>query len=140
MNISDPIFQKNINEEFSKTLKYIFKISKKMNIISLGIGSSVERAISLSLIVGFSKIIVLGVDLKNRRYFWKNNDKNFKDLSNKQKGFGYHDTAIKKLGNLLLRFIKILDTIARKNYNSKILISTNRSLLSSKLEKYDWSK
>ena len=35
--------------------------------------------------------------------------------------------------------IKILDTIARKNYNSKILISTNKSLLSSKLEKYDWS-
>ena len=111
-----------------------------MNIISLGIGSSVERAISLSLIHGFSKIIILGVDLKNRRYFWKNNDTNFKDLSNKLKGHGYHDTAVKRLGNLPVQdSIKILDTIARKNYNSKILISTNKSLLSSKLEKYDWS-
>ena len=135
------ISKKNLDEEFTQTLNYILEMSKKSNIISLGIGSSVERAISLSLILGFIKIVILGVDLKDRRYFWNKEDKNFKGLSVKQKGSGLHKTAVKRFGNLPIQnSIKIIDQIARKYHGSKILITTNKSILSRKLEKYSWIK
>ena len=135
------ISKKNLNEEFTQTLNYILEISKKSNIISLGIGSSIERAVSLSIVLGFLQIVILGVDLKNRRYFWNEKDKNFKGLSIKQKGRGLHKTAVKRFGNLPIQnSLTIIDKIARKYYGSKILIPTNKSILSSKLEKYNWIK
>ena len=135
------ISKKNLKKEFAQTLKYILETSKVSNIVSLGIGSSVERAVSLSIILGFLQVVILGVDLKNRRYFWNKKDKNFKGLRVKQKGSGLHKTAVKKSGNLPIQnSIKIIDQIARKYYGSKILISTNKSILSAKLEKYNWIK
>ena len=135
------ISRKNLKQQFALTLKYIVEISKVSNIISLGTGSSIERAISLSIILGFLKVIILGVDLKNRKYFWNKKDKNFKGLSTRQKGRGLHKTAVKSFGNLPIQnSITIMDQIVRKYYCSKILISTNKSILSTKLKKYNWTK
>ena len=71
-------------------------MSKKSNIISLGIGSSVERAISLSLI-RFLKITLSRSE--RSKILWNKEDKNFKGLSVKQKEVAYK-TAVKRFGNL----------------------------------------
>ncbi|MDA9152197.1 hypothetical protein N9O06_02160, partial [bacterium] len=108
-----------------------------------GIGATIERSISLSLSLGCSQIILLGIDLKNTKVFWENNS-NFKGIENSQKDYGLnglHATATKRFGRMpVQKSILILDKIARQYYNSKILIATNKSLLSSKLEKYEWLK
>ena len=134
------IIKKNIQLEFFKTLEHIIQSSKKSNVCSLGIGSSIERAVSISMILGFAKIILLGVDLKNRKYFWNKNTKNFKGLNVQQKGSGFHKTATKGFLNFpIQKSLLIMDKVARKKFNSKILIATNKSLLSSKLDRYNWS-
>lgn len=134
------MIKKNIQLEFLKTLEYIIQSSRKSNVCSLGIGSSIERAVSIGMILGFSKIILLGVDLKNRKYFWNKNEKNFKDLNVQQKGFGFHKTATRGFLNFpIQKSLLIMDKVGRKKFNSKILISTSKSLLSSKLERYKWS-
>ena len=132
------IFKKNIKSEFVKSLK-LLKKNIKSNVLTLGVGATIERAISLTLLLGYSKLTILGVDLKNTRYFWNDEDSNFKDIRHGQKNYGYHITAIKNFGRLPVQeSILILDKIAREYYDSRILISTNKSLLSSKLEKYKW--
>jgi hypothetical protein len=134
------IIKKNIQLEFAKTLEYVIQSSRKSNVCSLGIGSSIERAVSIGMILGFSKIILLGVDLKNRKYFWKKNEMNFKDLNVQQKGSGFHKTATKEFLKFnIQKSLLIMDKVARRKFNSKILISTNKSLLSSKLDRYNWS-
>ena len=91
--------------------------------------------------LGYSQIILLGVDLKNTKVFWSNKDSNFRDIKSGQKAQGFHLTATKSLGRLPVQIsISILDELARRYYNSKILISTNKSLLSAKLENYKWQK
>ena len=136
-------FKKNLKQQFINTLNYISKKNKKSNVITLGIGATIERSISLSLSLGCSQIILLGIDLKNTKVFWENNS-NFKGIENSQKDYGLnglHATATKRFGRMpVQKSILILDKIARQYYNSKILIATNKSLLSSKLEKYEWLK
>ena len=137
--IRPDIFKKNFGYHFLKSLKYLSEESKKSNLITLGIGSTIERSISLSLLLGYSKIVILGVDLKNSKYFWTGKEKNFLGLKNFQKKNTPHKTAIKRFGDMpVQKSILILDKVARQHFNSKILISTNKSLLSSNLEKYKW--
>lgn len=136
--IRPDIFKIDIKSEFIKLLKFIKK-NKKSNILALGIGATIERAISLPLLLGYSKIIILGVDLKNTKYFWNDKDSNFKGLKTGQKINGPHLTATKRFGGVpVQKSILIMDKVARQHYGSRILISTKKSLLSSKLEKYKW--
>lgn len=135
------IFKNKIKSEFINLLNFLSKKNKKSNIITLGLGGSIVRAISLSLLIGFSKIIILGVDLKNTKYFWDTKKTGLKNIKSGQKNYGKHLTAKKRFGGIpVQRSIIILDKIARQFYNSCILISTNKSLLSSKLKKYKWQK
>jgi hypothetical protein len=134
-------FKRDKENQFIKTLNYISKKNRKSNVITLGIGATIERSISLCLSLAYSQIILLGVDLYNTKMFWNNRDKNFKGIMNLQSRHGYHKTATKRFGRMpVQKSILILDKIARQYYNSKILIATNKSLLSSKLEKYEWLK
>ena len=140
------IFKKNIKYQFLKTLKFLYIKNKKTNILTLGIGATLERAICLSILLKYSKIIILGVDLKNTKVFWNSDDKNFKGINNDQKYYGPqyygpHKTAIPERfgGTPVQKSILILDSLARETFNSKILITTNNSLLSEKLEKYKWN-
>ena len=122
-----------------KSLEYLIKKNKKTNIITIGVRATIERSISLSLLLGYSQIIILGIDLKNTRVFWNNKDKNFKTIKSGQKAYGVHQTMTKIFGVMPSeKYILILDKIARQYYNSKVLITTNKSLLSSNLEKYKW--
>jgi hypothetical protein len=139
--IRPDIFKKNLKNEFEKTMNYLSTKNKNSNVLTLGIGASVERAISLTLLLGYSKIILLGIDIKNTKYFWSNKDYEFKNLTTGQKKNGPHFTAVKRFGGLPVnRSILILDKLARQKFNSRIMITTNKSLLSSKLQKYNWEK
>lgn len=107
--------------------------------MTLGAGATLERAISLTLLLEYSEIIILGIDLKNTKVFWSDNDTNFRGIKSGQEPQGFHLTATNLNGRLPLQnSIIIFDELARKLYNSKILISTKKSLLSSKLEKFIW--
>ena len=134
------IFTKDLTKQFIKSFKYLSK--KKSNIITLGIGATIERSISLSLSLGYSQIVLLGVDLKNTKVFWNKKDSSFKGIKNSQEAYslrGLHATATKRFGAIpVQKSIKIFDKVARKFFNSKVLIATNKSLLSLKLEKYKW--
>lgn len=132
------IFKKNVKSEFVKSLRFIEK-NINSNVLTLGVGTTIERAISLTLSLGYRRLIILGVDLKDTKYFWTDKDINFKEISTDQKNVGYHKTAIRVLGSIPVQeTIVILDKIAREFYDSRILISTNKSMLSSDLEKYNW--
>ena len=133
------IFKKEVKKEILSLLKFLPKINKISNVITLGAGSTAERVIVLSLLFGSSKIILLGIDLNNTKYFWSQKDTNFKNIQSGQENHGYHLTALKKFGGIPAQeTILILSKLAKKYFNSKIFISTKRSLLSSKLEKYVW--
>ena len=131
------IYKKNLSDQFLNTLEFLLKSIKNSNVLTLGIGASLERAISLCILLGYPKIILLGVDLINTRVFWSNKDVNYKNIKNDQKTYGPHKTATDTLGRVpVQKSVLILDKIARQHFGSRILISTNKSLLSSKLEKY----
>lgn len=133
------IFKKNLQNEFANTMQFLSKKIIRSNVLTLGIGASIERAISLSLLLGYIKIIILGIDIKNTKYFWSSKDKNFRGIKTGQKVNGPHLTSIKRFGGMKVqKSILILEQLARKKFNSRILISTNKSLLSKKLEKYVW--
>ena len=53
MSILDLIYLKEFGYHFLKSLKYLSEESKKSNLITLGIGSTIERSISLSLLLIF---------------------------------------------------------------------------------------
>ena len=133
------IFKDDVELEFENTLNYLKKKNKNSNVLTLGITATITRAISLSLLLGYAKITILGIDLINTKYFWKKKDKNFRDIKTNQKTKGLHFTAKKSFGGMeVQKSILILTKLARKKFNSRILISTNNSLLSSKLDKYKW--
>lgn len=139
--IRPDVFKKNLKNEFEKTINLLLEKIKNSNVLTLGIGASVERAISLTLLLGYSKIILLGIDIKNTKYFWSNKDYDFKNLATGQKKNGPHLTARKRFGGLPVnRSILILDKLARQKFNSRILMTTNKSLLSLKLQKYKWKQ
>ena len=120
-------------------LKFLSTKSKVSNIITLGVGGSIVRAISLALLLQYTKIIILGVDLKNTKYFFHKKGKKHEGIDTGQKDSGLHLTAKNRFGGMpVQKSIVILDKLARRYFNSKILISTNKSLLSSKLKKYKW--
>ena len=134
-------FKKEIKKEFFNLLKFLPKINKLSNVITIGAGSTIERAIVLSLLFGSSKIILLGIDLNNTKYFWSQKDSNFKNIKSGQKNYGYHLTAIKRFGGIpAQKTILILEELARIQFKSKIFIATSKSLLSSELKKYNWKK
>jgi len=133
------IYKKNKRIEFIKSLKFLSKKNKICNVLTLGVGATLERAISLTLLLGYSNIIILGVDLNDTKVFWNDSDTNFKGIKSGQKEYGLHKTAIKRQGGLPVQnSIVILDEIAREYYDSRILITTKNSLLSSKIEKYEF--
>lgn len=132
-------FKKNIKCQFKKTLEIVSKKNQTSNVLTLGVGATLERAISLTILLRYSKIIILGIDLKNTKVFWSYNDFNFKGIESGQEAHGFHKTATNLNGRLPVQnSILIFDDLARNFYNSKILIATKNSLLSSKLEKFTW--
>ena len=132
------IFNKNLKNEFINLLNFL-SIRKKSGVISLGLGSSVERAVSLGILYGYSEIILLGVDLNNTKYFWHDSKSIYKDMESGQENYEVHLTTTKRFGAIPVQeSLLLLDRVARVHFSSSILISTEMSLLSGKLEKYKW--
>jgi hypothetical protein len=132
------IFNDNLKIEFINLLNFL-SVRKKSGVTSLGLGSSVERAVSLGILYGYSEIILLGVDLKNTKYFWSDGKSIHKDIKSNQKDCGPHLTATKRFGAIPVQeSLLLLDRVARAHFSSSILISTEMSLLSGKLKKYKW--
>jgi hypothetical protein len=64
---------------------------------------------------------------------------NFIDIINQQKSSGLYKTETSLLGRIhVQKSLLILDEIVRQDFNFGILISTEKSSLSSELEKFKW--
>ena len=107
-------------------------------------GASVVRMIEVGLFAGFTKIVLLGIDLNSSQYFWESPDADTGHLdmrsSYQRPQNSKHDT-LETLGrpysNLL--FIRELALLAPKIFNAKLYLGTEGSSLAGAIPRYHWA-
>ena len=156
-------FPKGLTANFTNTLfgKKFYKIKNKLFLFRTNRISNLPKknlntgllhrsgtlfdAISLAYYLRYKKIILLGVDLYDKRYFFapknktitwdtKKNNNIFTNINEKKKSYlTKHDTVNKKM----IRDIKELNFFLKKK-KIKIFIENKRSLLKGVLKVYEW--
>ena len=133
-----------INTGFLKNRKYVFynnkltkgfSFKKSLNcIFNNGIyfgGSIVLEAIHLSYIMGFKKIVLVGVDLYDSRYFWLNKDEDRDGL----KYIGKSHNEAHKTYPYIMKHLDDIMTILKKE-GVELYVYNPKSLLAEKLPIY----
>jgi hypothetical protein len=108
-------------------------------------GSSVVRMIFLSLILGFRKIVLTGVDLNNSPYFWfdstfieRHGDFTSQSPRNSSDALLTEDTSSRPFETSLL--ITRLAQMARKILGASILVASESSALAAVLPVHEFKK
>ena len=105
----------------------------------MGMGSSLERVITLCLKSGFKEIVLLGVDLNGSKYFWERDDRLSRLLVTGQNDSSIHLTETHRKGAVpITTSLAALDKIARNNYSSKLTYSSISSRLERILQPHEW--
>lgn len=112
--------------------------------VAIDSGSTLVRLVSLCLAFGVKRIVLVGVDLNNVRYFWDSDPRFLK--ANGYSGFdtgqsgSVHDTVLpinRPLG--VVSVLQSLQEIARRRFGASIEIMSETSLLSALLPQYSTS-
>ena len=107
-------------------------------------GASVSRMISIAVVMGFRKVVLVGVDLNSGPYFWQANAANgrYPDLKAhypRQSG-ALHDT-LETVNRPFPtdKFIVALSSSLRRRFGISVSVGSEHSALSACLPLYDWS-
>lgn len=106
-------------------------------------GASVARMIALGIVMGFRRIVLVGVDLNGSGYFWEKNPAHLAGLSgpqprNNQQGVAHETTLTQNRPFSVVSMVAALDTYLRTNFGGEISIATNNSALTGLLAPTQW--
>jgi hypothetical protein len=148
---TNPYFLYN-NNLIKKYLKYFYSVEKlKENNFNIHYRGSLSLMISLGILLGYKKIVLMGIDLNNNEYFF--HDKHLYNSFLHKKVIDFHLSLIEKnYGNrkvhatadrdlfkndlTIEEFIDIFNSVIKRASKTKIFIGSNKSLLSKFLEHY----
>lgn len=124
---------------------FFSKVAPRFSSLVLDSGASIVRMISLGILLGFKRIVLLGVDLSDSRYFWENESKYTEGfpwplpVSNQR--FKEHETT--RLENrpfAVVDMVRTLDRYFQLELGGKIFIGSESSLLSNFLPVFNWNR
>jgi hypothetical protein len=129
---------KALDREISRSLGYL-KINRLENYVLLDNGASVARMAAWAVVNGFRHIVLVGVDLNRKEYFWYN-DKfvsssgDYTQSCRRAAGEGQGTLSVANRPFSMLDFLPSLDRVARKDFGSKVLVASKNSRLAEVLE------
>lgn len=111
--------------------------------LTLDSGASVIRLVALGMRLGFTKIVLLGVDLNGGQYFWEKNPRRLEErgLYSFSPGFvrPIHETMTRvQKPFILTEVLSVLQEIVCRAGGS-LFAGSSKSLLSEILPVYEWS-
>lgn len=124
----------NIARDFRDAIELISRLNKPE--VLLDNGASVARMIALSVLLGFEKIVLVGVDLSDVKYFWDRNPNlvappEFGEILSIQKGMVHETLSATNRPFGIDTYVARLDGDANR---VNILIESPSSKLASQLE------
>jgi hypothetical protein len=108
-------------------------------------GASVARLVTLCALMGFTEIVLVGVDLNTNLYFWQErgteNDNDALWESYPRKFNPRHDTLETENRPFSTEaFLIALSSSVREHFGARVLIGSPKSSLASHLTLFDWSR
>lgn len=134
-------------EDFlAKDIDYFFShLASTSPGLLLDSGASVVRMIVLGMLLGFRRIVLVGVDLNGSGYFWEKNPRHLANLSgikpaNNQHGTAHETTLTLNRPFSVVTMVVALDQYLRSNHGGQLEIASESSALSGLLAPVEWRK
>jgi len=111
--------------------------------ILLDNGASIARLLSMSLLSGFKRIVLVGVDLGGSEYFWQESshisfDEEVISAFRRDRSPEHRTMEVGQRVVGIADFIGELSLIAMDQFQAEIFVGSNRSLLSKTLPVFNW--
>ena len=106
-------------------------------------GASIVRMVGIGLALGYSKIVLLGVDLNNTNYFWENNPlflagEVINSPANNQRESTHETTNTLIRPFSVVHLMRALGELVADQFGGRLYIGSKKSELSSFLDVYQW--
>ena len=126
--------------ELKQSLAFLSSAATRSGVL-LDNGSSVVRMVSLALLQGFKRIVLVGVDLNDGDYFWHNDEfvqrhGDFRDAVRRQPGEGRDTLSTESRPFSAADFLYALNRVAQSEYGAEIYVASSSSTLSEGLETF----
>jgi len=141
-NISSPSLR-SLDRDVGNSLRYLRH--KNRAEVLLDDGASVVRMISLGLLHGFKKIVLVGVDLTETPYFWY--DRRFidqhgdhRDICRRQPEEGTDTLSTESRPFSTQDFISSLARVAKSDFGAEIFVASPKSRLAQELGVFNFHR
>jgi len=136
--------EKNLRRDLALAMD-AFSAERMPSNVLLDNGASVVRLITLGLLQGFKEIILVGVDLDERPYFWLAENYAFPDpqlarFFPRRSGLPHDTLETTSRPFPVDTVILALAHIAEAKFGSKIVVGSADSLLADQLSVFDWKR
>lgn len=130
----------NLRQEISD---YFSHVATKHPSVVLDSGASIIRMINVGILLGFRKIVLLGVDLNGSPYFWEKNSTYFSNMSGPQpitnQPAGTHETALQLSRAFdVVTFVRSLSRFFSEELDGALFVGSSGSRLADFLPVTDW--
>ncbi len=128
----------------AKDIDYFFShLASTSPSLLLDSGASVVRMIVLGILLGFRRIVLVGVDLNGSGYFWEKNPRHLASLSgpmpaNNQRGPAHETTLTLNRPFSVITMVGALDRYLGSHYGGRVEIASESSALSGLLAPMSW--
>jgi len=134
----------SLDADLTRSFRFLAR-NRRLRSVLIDNGSSVVRMISLALVYGFKKIVLVGVDLNDGQYFWYNqkfirHHGDFRDLCQREPGEGRDTLSTATRPYSALDFIFALNRVAQAQFGAEVFVSSSSSALASGLAVYDFPR
>jgi len=136
--------EKNLRRDLALAMD-AFSAERMPSNVLLDNGASVVRLIILGLLQGFKEIILVGVDLDERPYFWLAENYAFPDpqlahFFPRRSGLPHDTLETTSRPFPVDTVILALADIAQATFGAKVVVGSSDSLLAQQLSVFDWKK
>lgn len=110
--------------------------------VMLDSGATIVRLASLGLLLGFKKIVFVGVDLNDSRYFWEANPdyltrSGFKSFDSGQRQPIHETMSPENRPFVVTDMLRSLSAVARHDFGAEFFVASDSSALSALMPTYD---
>jgi len=139
-NISSPSLR-SLDQDVGNSLRYLSHKNRRQ--VLLDDGASVVRMISLGLLQGAKKIVLVGVDLTETPYFWYDRDfidchGDHRDICRREPDEGADTLSTESRPFSTQDFIFSLARVAKSDFGAEIFVASPRSCLAQELRVFDF--
>jgi hypothetical protein len=129
-----------LDVDLKQSLAFLSSASARSGVV-IDNGSSVVRMVSLALLQGFKRVVLVGVDLNDGGYFWYNEGfvqrhGDFRDAVRRQPGEGRDTLSTESRPFSAADFLYALNRVAQSEYGAEIYVASSSSTLSEGLETF----